>query len=82
MIASLEPVVQVPIAFVECGAFHRDASIEMQRVWMLTIIGYSSSSQRFLLTFSCINLSASGGMKVCTNEARLSKGVPSSDSWS
>jgi hypothetical protein len=40
--ASELPVVAVPMAFLEWGACQRWANMDTQRVWMLTIWGYSS----------------------------------------
>jgi len=47
MMASLEPVVAVPIAVADLGACHRCEIIEMQRSWTFWDDGYSSWSTRF-----------------------------------
>ena len=43
-----------------------DVLIDMQRLWMMDAAGYSSKSTMFLLIFSMISLSASGGIHVWT----------------
>ena len=86
--ASDEPVVAVPIAasrrpsssMLVLGAFHRFDRIEMQRVWIEIVAGYSSWSHKLIPIVSTISLVASSGIHVWTYEARFRPGLPSSRS--
>ena len=46
--------------------FKSNELIDMQRLWMMDAAGYSSKSTMFLLIFSMISFSASGGIHVWT----------------
>ena len=46
--------------------FESNVLIDMQRLWMTDAAGYSSKSTMFLLMFSMISFSASGGIHVWT----------------
>ncbi len=77
MQASLEPVVEQPVAWLPPGAFHRLDKILTQRRSSSAVCGYSSLSIMFLAAHSAINCSASGSIHVVTNVARLSRAFPS-----
>ena len=77
MHASLEPVVEQPVAFPSAGECHRWARIFTQRRSISAVCGYSSLSIMFLSKHEAISLSASGSIHVVTNVARLSRALPS-----
>ncbi len=78
--ASLEPVVEQPVAVTCSGAFHRSARMLTQRDSISAVCGYSSLSIMFLSAVSAIRSSAGLGIQVVTNVARLSRACPSSSS--
>ena len=82
MHASLEPVVEQPIAFSASGACHRPASIRTQRASSSAVRGYSSLSIMFLSKHSVISRVACDSIQVLTNVARFSRALPSSISSS
>ncbi len=82
MQASLEPVVEHPVAASASGAFHRSASMATQRRSRSAVCGYSSLSIMFLSTHSSIKARACGSIQVVTNVARFSRALPSSSSSS
>ena len=77
MQASLDPVVEQPVAWLPCGAFHRLLRMFTQRRSSSAVCGYSSLSIMFLAAHSAISCSASGSIHVVTNVARLSRALPS-----
>src|SRR5262245_11586103 len=81
--ASLDPVVEQPVALFGSGAFHRLLRIETQRDSSSAVCGYSSLSIMFLSKHSAINFSAWGSIHVETKVATLSRALPSSisSSW-
>ncbi len=81
--ASLEPVVDVPVASSSPGEFHRCASMFTQRISRSAVRGYSSLSIMFLSNVSDISFSACGSIHVVTNVARFRRALPSSisSSW-
>ena len=83
MHASLEPVVEQPVATPWSGACHRSARMATQRFSISAVCGYSSLSIMFLSTASPISVCACGSIQVVTNVARLSRALPSisSSSW-
>src|SRR5829696_1440691 len=83
MAASLEPVVEHPVASSVLGEFHKRLSILTQRISNSAVWGYSSLSIMFLSKVSAISFSACGSMCVVTNVARLRRAFPSSisSSW-
>ena len=83
MTASLEPIVEVPMAAASSGALNRCATMFTQRRSISAVCGYSSLSIMFLSNASAMSLSASGSIHVVTNVARLSRELPSrrSSSW-
>ncbi len=82
MQASLEPVVEQPVASSGSGACHRSASMATQRRSSSAVCGYSSLSIMFLSTHSAISARACGSIQVVTNVARFSRALPSSSSSS
>ena len=83
MAASLEPVVEQPVAWSASGAFHSRASIETQRISSSAVCGYSSLSIMFLSKHSDMSACACGSIQVVTKVARLRRALPSiiSSSW-
>src|SRR5215203_3339997 len=83
MAASLEPVVEHPVASSTLGEFQRRLSMLTQRISSSAVWGYSSLSIMFLSKVSAISFSASGSMCVVTNVARFRRALPSSmsSSW-
>ncbi len=83
MTASLEPIVDTPIASPSDGAWNRSATMFTQRRSISAVCGYSSLSIMFLSNVSAINFSASGSIHVVTNVAMLRRELPSrsSSSW-
>ena len=81
--ASLEPVVEQPVASATSGACHSRASMFTQRVSSSAVCGYSSLSIMFLDSDSAISFSACGSIHVVTNVARFMRALPSSisSSW-
>ena len=77
MHASLDPVVEHPVASLPVGAFHRLDRMFTQRRSSSAVCGYSSLSIMFLAAVSAISCSASGSIQVVTNVARLSRALPS-----
>jgi hypothetical protein len=80
--ASLEPVVEQPVAEVGAGACQRFERIATQRASSSAVCGYSSLSIMFLSRHSAISFSACGSIQVETNVATLSRAFPSSTSSS
>jgi len=83
MTASLDPVVEVPVACSWAGEFHRSEIILTQRPSISAVCGYSSLSIMFLSSDSANSRSASSSMYVVTNVARFWWEFPSSinSSW-
>ena len=81
--ASLEPVVEQPVACSPSGACQRSASMLTQRLSSSAVCGYSSLSIMFLSKHSAISFSACGSIHVVTNVARFRRALPSSisSSW-
>src|SRR4029077_1488728 len=81
--ASLEPVVEQPVASSASGAFQRFARMLTQRDSSSAVCGYSSLSIMFLSKHSAMSFSAWGSIHVETNVATLSRALPSSisSSW-
>ncbi len=77
MQASLDPVVEQPVADPCSGACHRLARMFTHRDSSSAVCGYSSLSIMFLLRHSVISCSAWGSIHVVTNVARLSRALPS-----
>ena len=82
MHASLDPVVEQPVAGPSSGADQRSASMRTQRRSSSVVCGYSSRSMKFLSTHSSMSRRACGSIQVVTNEARLRRALPSSSSSS
>src|SRR5215211_7199718 len=83
MAASLEPVVEQPVASSVLGEFQRRLSMLTQRISSSAVCGYSSLSIMFLSRHSAISFSACGSIHVVTNVARFRRALPSSmsSSW-
>src|SRR5215216_4914826 len=83
MAASLEPVVEHPVAESVWGEFQRRLSMLTQRISSSAVCGYSSLSIMFLSKHSAISFSACGSIHVVTNVARFKWAFPSSmsSSW-
>ncbi len=81
--ASLEPVVEQPIARCGCSACQSRASMWTQRVSSSAVCGYSSLSIMFFSAHSSISRRAWGSAQVETNVARFCRALPSSisSSW-
>ena len=71
--ASLEPVVEQPVASALSGEFHRSESIRTHRASISAVCGYSSLSIMFFSAVSAISAAPSVGIQVVTNVARLSR---------
>ena len=82
MAASLEPVVDVPVATSPAGEFHSRLSMFTHRCSSSAVRGYSSLSIMFLSNVSAMSRSACGSIHVVTNVARLRRALPSSISSS
>jgi hypothetical protein len=82
MHASLDPVVEQPVAFMPTGACHRSARMFTQRDSSSAVCGYSSLSIMFFARHSVISTCACGSIQVVTNVARFSRAFPSSSSSS
>ena len=79
--ASLEPVVEQPVALSCSGELHRSASMLTQRASISAVCGYSSLSIMFLSAVSAISRAPTDGIHVVTKVARFSRACPSSSSW-
>ena len=81
--ASLDPVVEQPVAASASGACQRWLSMATQRDSSSAVCGYSSLSIMFLSTHSAMSFSACGSIQVVTKVATLSRAFPSSisSSW-
>ena len=77
MQASLEPVVEHPVASEPPRACHSSARMLTQRDSSSAVCGYSSLSIMFLPRHSAMSASACGSIQVVTKVARLSRGLPS-----
>jgi len=82
MAASLDPVVDVPVASSSSGEFHSRLSMFTHRCSSSAVRGYSSLSIMFLSNVSAMSCVAWGSIHVVTNVARLSRALPSSMSSS
>ena len=80
--ASLEPVVEHPVACSASGACHSLLSMLTQRASTSAVFGYSSLSIMFLSWHSAMSTSACGSAQVVTKVARFSRAFPSSISSS
>ena len=76
MQASLEPVVEQPVA-VRPSLAHSSASMLTQRRSISAVWGYSSLSTRLRSAAASMSSRASGSIHVVTNVARFSRGLPS-----
>jgi hypothetical protein len=83
MAASLDPVVEHPVACSASGACQRLLSIATQRRSISAVCGYSSLSIMFLSNVSLMRFRAAGSIHVLTNVARFRRALPSiiSSSW-
>ena len=81
--ASLEPVVEQPVASAASGACQSRLRMLTQRISSSAVCGYSSLSIMFLSRHSAISFCACGSIQVVTNVARLRRALPSSisSSW-
>ena len=81
--ASLEPVVEHPVASAASGACHRRLRMLTHRISSSAVCGYSSLSIMFLSKHSAISFSACGSIHVVTNVATFRRALPSSisSSW-
>jgi hypothetical protein len=81
--ASLEPVVEHPVAWSASGACQSRLSICTHRASSSAVCGYSSLSIMFLSKHSDISVWACGSIQVVTNVATFSRAFPSSisSSW-
>ena len=81
--ASLEPVVEQPVASSASGACQRRLSICTHRASSSAVCGYSSLSIMFLSKHSDISCCACGSIQVVTKVATLRRALPSSisSSW-
>ena len=80
--ASLDPVVDVPVACSSSGEFQSRLSMFTHRCSSSAVRGYSSLSIMFLSNVSDISRRACGSIHVVTNVARFSRALPSSISSS
>ena len=78
--ASLEPVVEQPVASSWSGEFHRSDRMRTHRASISAVCGYSSLSIMFLSAVSAISRPAVVGIHVVTNVARFSRDWPSRSS--
>ena len=83
MAASLDPVVEHPVASAASGAFHSLLRMLTHRISSSAVCGYSSLSIMFLSKHSAMSRSASGSIQVVTNVATFRRAFPSSmsSSW-
>ena len=81
--ASLDPVVEHPVAASASGACHRRLRMLTQRSSSSAVCGYSSLSIMFLSKHSDMSRSACGSIHVVTNVATFRRAFPSSisSSW-
>jgi hypothetical protein len=81
--ASLDPVVEHPVASPTSGACQRLLRMLTQRLSISAVCGYSSLSIMFLSKHSAISFSACGSIHVVTNVATFKRALPSSisSSW-
>ena len=81
--ASLEPVVEHPVASPVSGTCHSLLRMFTQRISSSAVCGYSSLSIMFLSKHSAMSFSAWGSIHVLTNVATLRRAFPSSinSSW-
>ena len=81
--ASLDPVVEQPVASSAFGACQRLARMFTHRVSISAVCGYSSLSIMFLSKHSAMSFSACGSIQVETNVATFRRALPSSmsSSW-
>src|SRR5262245_31493553 len=80
--ASLDPVVEVPVASSSAGEFQSRLNMFTHRCSRSAVRGYSSLSIMFLSKVSAISRVACGSIHVVTNVARFSRAFPSSISSS
>ncbi len=80
MAASLEPVVEHPVAVVPAGAFHRSARMLTQRDSISAVCGYSSLSIMFLSRQTFIRRCTPSSDQVVQKVARFWAALPSSRS--
>src|SRR6202034_1609245 len=80
--ASLDPVVEHPIALAAFGEFHKSASMCTQRDSSSAICGYSSLSIMFLSRHSSMSLRISGSTHVWQKVATFCREFPSSNNSS
>jgi len=80
--ASLDPVVEHPVASLASGACQSLLSMFTQRASIAAVCGYSSLSIMFLSKHSVISFSACGSIHVVTNVATFNRALPSSISSS
>jgi hypothetical protein len=81
--ASLDPVVEHPVASPASGACQRRERMFTQRISSSAVCGYSSLSIMFLSKHSDMSCCACGSIHVVTNVARFMRALPSSisSSW-
>jgi hypothetical protein len=81
--ASLDPVVEQPVASSAFGACQSRLRMLTQRDSISAVCGYSSLSIMFLSKHSAISFSACGSIHVVTNVATFRRALPSSisSSW-
>jgi hypothetical protein len=75
--ASLDPVVDVPVAWASRCACQSSARMFTQRISRSAVCGYSSLSTMFLSKVSAMSAPASGSIHVVTKVARFSRALPS-----
>ncbi len=80
--ASLDPVVEQPVACSWSGEFHKRLSMLTQRISMSAVRGYSSLSIMFLSNVIVMSSRACGSIHVDTKVARFRRAFPSSISSS
>ncbi len=80
--ASLEPVVDVPVAISSSGECQSRLSMFTHRCSSSAVRGYSSLSIMFLSNVSDMSVRTCGSIHVVTNVARFSRALPSSISSS
>lgn len=80
MAASLEPVVEQPVAAPPGGAFHRSARMLTQRASISAVCGYSSLSIMFLSRHSFIRRCTPSSDQVVQKVARFWAALPSRSS--
>ena len=80
--ASLEPIVEQPVACPLSGAFQSRLRMLTQRISSSAVCGYSSLSIMFLSKHSIMSRRAGSSIHVVTNVARFMRALPSSISSS